>query len=305
MAISTFLQMQDYVLQRAGMGEARRSAAKDWVNKAHEDMLEAWDWPELLTEGYFDTVAEITTGTLTFTNADATVTSDNPPDFTAVDTTGRKIAAGYGKPAFLIDSITNSVELEMERPWAFATATSTSFVIYEDVYSLGTTVGKLYTDRVTLHDDNGRLIHPMTQGRALRYTDVPESSGSPEYFWVLGEDSSGATQVQLGPLAPDDVYVVRYWFRPKHVEMTADGDTPQLSTELLETVCEGALIRAYMMPEFADTQKAERQEARYQRKLADKIKQRKHAGPKLITPRTYDAHSPRRRMNINYPVSGT
>lgn len=291
MALTDFQGVYEQVLKKVGWSTADTASvaiAKEAVNDSHEAVCEAFDWPELLAKGTFNTVAPITTGTVDVTISDATVTEGTTAtdDWTSPSVAGYKFSLGYAKPWFLIDSVTDSDTFELAQAWPFATATNQEFTIYEDVYSLASGVDKLYTNRVTLHAEDGRLLHRLDHSDALWWQDLPSAVGSPEYFHLIEQDSSGNFQMQLGRRIPDAVYVIVYYYKLRHVNLSADPDVPLLDESLLGVVVQGAMTRCYETPEFRDTQLAERSEARYNRMLAEKIKRRRAESPRIITPST-------------------
>ena len=304
MSLGTFKKMQNHVLQVAGLGEARRTLVKEFVNKAARECEESYDWVELNAESQFNTVAPVIAGNVDVTIADATVVtgSEGTPDFTNPDVVGRKFSLGYGQPWFLIDSTTDADTFELAQAWPYATDTDKTYTIYEDVYSLAATVGKLDTDSVTLHDENGRQLARLTVGSATERNLFPYSTGFPEWFTILKElGASGVLQMQLGARAPDKVYVVRYGFKKKYVELTGDADVPALDESLLELVADSALIRVYSLPEFLGTGIRAEQQGLYDKKLKDKIRLRRRTGPRGVQPRAFGGPH-RGRYPFSMPV---
>lgn len=296
MALNTFKKLQDHVLQTAGMGEARRTLCKEWVNKAHREVCESHAWRELEAVSTITTVAPYTTGTVAISNGAANVTGAGTT-FTS-GMVGRKLSLGYGKPWFVIDTQTNDTDITIDTSWPFASVTASTYTMYEDVYSLGSDVDRVYLDRVYLYDDEGYQIGRLTHGEFLERSDFPEQSGKPDYFAIIENDASGYLQVQIGPYAPDAVYVIKYHYRKAHTEMTADSDVPLLNESLLETVASGALVRAYELPEFMGTGVREGQEARFNRMLSDKIKNHRRMSPRGVQPRPFG-----RTGQAGYPFS--
>lgn len=301
MALATFSGLYNHGLQMAGLsGSAKTTLMKEWINKAHQEVCEAHDWPELEAVAYIETVAPYTTGTATFTNGDATVAGVGTTWTSAV--ASRKIATAITEPWFLISSRTSDTELEMERAWAFATAAGSAYTIYQDEYALDSTVDKVFLERTTLHLANGYVMGSLPPGRGLSLYDLPTGTGKPEHI-VLLPQSNGQLKAKIGPRAPDGVYVIRYFYKKKHVALVNDGDVPQLAEGRLELVVARALVWAYQLPQYADTGLAQQQFALYQRMLADHISRSDRAKPRRVIPAAFGSSPTVRRQWWSYPVS--
>lgn len=302
MAITTFEGLYTQVMRKLGWSSrntTRVEVAKEAVNKAHEEVCEAYDWRELEAVGTFNTVAEYKTGTV---SSSGTTITGSGTTFTS-GMAGRKFCAGLGKPFFNIESFTSTTQIDLTDSWPFTALSGSTYSIYEDVYSLASNVSKVFTDRVTLHDDNGRSLHRMTEAASLMTHDLPQASGYPESFWLIENDSNGLMQMQLGLRIPDAVYVVRYKYKKKHVEMVEDSDPALLDESLMGVVVQGAIAQCYEMPEYADTNLSERAIGKYDRMLADKVRRRRSESPTVVIPGSFtSAGYPRYPFQL--PVTG-
>ncbi len=308
MALDTRLKLVDQVLMRAGLdmkaGSTDRLLAEQWVNDALEFISLEHDWPELDTFAWLDTVDDYATGTVTFTQADATVVGVGTTFTSAM--AGRKIAAGYNEPWFGIETFTDGTNLEMERAWAFATSAGSDYIIYEDVYSLDATVEKLYNKQVTLHSATGGFLRRLTQIDAMHQDDLPRGTGEPEGFFLVENDSSGNKQIQLGSKIPDDIYVIRYGFKKKHADMTTDNQSTVLRRSLMPIAIQHAMaFGAYELPRFRDSQLAERSERRFNAMLQNAISKQKSETPRGVRQKAFDEGVANFRYPFNQPVSAT
>jgi hypothetical protein len=168
------------------------------------------------------------------------------------------------------------------------------------VYSLLSTVEKVYLDRVYLYDDDGYQLGRLTHGQFLQRHDFPEKAYKPSWFTLIENDSTGNLQVQVGPDAPDRVYVVKYHYKMMPDPMDGDAD-PVLSESLLELVACGAMIRAYELPEWAGSGMRESQKTKFNRMLAEKIRRHRRLGPRGVQPRPFGGPW-RGRYPFNLPV---
>jgi len=288
--------IRNHVLKMAGWSTAqsnRVALVEEFVEQALREVAEANDWDELKKVGAFNTVAPYSTGTATTSGTGVTGVGT-----TWVSTmVGYKFSAGFGRPWLPISARGGNTSITLGTPWPWTDLAGDTYQIYEDVFSLASDVDKVFTKEVMLFDDDGRPLRRMSEAEFHDNWDLPNGTGAPQYFKEIERDTDGNIQWQLGPYAPDKVYRVRYPYKKKAVKV---NDLPET---LLELVSMGALKRAYQMPEFVDTDLAEREEARLQRALTEKIRTHRSQGQRSSRIKTFDEGLPTRGVNINYPVA--
>jgi len=103
--------------------------ARDWVNNAFRRIAERRRWSWLIKQNQFVFPAAYTTGTVTVTNASATVTGSG----TAWDSTmiGLQFRLGVATPIYTISDVPDATTLTLEQVWGPATASAQTYKIYK------------------------------------------------------------------------------------------------------------------------------------------------------------------------------
>jgi len=103
--------------------------ARDWVNNSFRRIAERRRWSWLVKQGQFIFPAAYTTGTVTVTNASATVTGSG----TAWDGThvGQQFRLGLTSPIYTISAVPDPTTLTLDQVWGPATASAQTYKIYQ------------------------------------------------------------------------------------------------------------------------------------------------------------------------------
>lgn len=171
-----------------------------------------WSWYE--THGSLSLQAPYTTGTITLTAGDATVTlaGGTWPTWAA---SGKIL---YGGQWLRIATRTDNTTVELATAWAEATVAGASFILYRDEYALPTDCGRFGQ----LYPGAGWLWggEPVGFRDILKaYTAYSSSSQTFPRMWALYKD-----KIIVWPYPSETVLVNLSYYRVP-VEMTADGDT--------------------------------------------------------------------------------
>lgn len=179
-----------------------------WLEGRYRQIWASAPWQFARKENYFQSVDDITSDSVTVTNASATVTETTSDSKWTSVVIGRGFRKTGDNEFYLIDGYSNDNPdiLTLHTNYVGSTATVSGYRIFQNVYSLANDVGQL------------RKIVDLTTGRELTETNVQwldsiypyrPSPGVPRYYAPLGRDSNDIAQVELYPI-PDAVR--QYWY---------------------------------------------------------------------------------------------
>lgn len=295
MATTTYLELQDRVLNQLGTSEtADRNLVKDYLNEAGRDIWRQYPWHERKTWAWASCVAPYTTGTISTTKASTSVTGSGTVFPAASATRPYKFASGYGEPWYEVSARGGDTALTLDRVWNTTSLSGSGYVLFDDRVWLASDCETLLTKEVWItNTGTGQMIRMHHSADSEQ--PWPMGAGVPWWF-VLTEDvdevtSAGTTtykRIRLGPVAPDDIYAIRYAYLKKWTDLSSDSDTPALNEALVDLMVEGALHRAYKEEPWRDTDLAERSEMAYGRLLAKEIQRARDEYPNTVRLRSFD-----------------
>ena len=239
---TTFENMQDDVFSATGLDATGDLAAvKRALNAVARNVEYAHNWRHRLKDGYLSTVTPYATGTVTATNASATVTGSGTT-FATFTAGAKKFALAYSSPWYYAsrDSATQ-LTLTQSQTYAEDTATDSDFVLYADTYDLATDVLSLADDSFRLHTarPNGTLDWvPMSRLDRDHY--IHGVTGRPQAWSEEPDYTAGTRRVRVYPI-PDAVYRVRYSYWKKYTDMSGSSDECDVPEERRELVVWGAI----------------------------------------------------------------
>lgn len=213
---------------------------KRYVNWCQQDVASRENWEFIFDDSYIQCTAPYETGTVyvsatTLTGVDTVFTSGM---------VGRKIRIGGESDYYTISAFTSTTELTLDQTYrgTYDTlAEATTYTIYQDIYSLGSTVEKVIA---IISPDNTQRIGHISKAEMLSMNPNPTSTGTP-YLWTeAGRDSNGYMQIQLSNI-PDSNYVLYYWFRKRLTDMTEDSTVSVIPVKYHRVLYLGAMAQCY------------------------------------------------------------
>ena len=215
--------------------------AQQWAQSRYRTVLERIDFPFLVKEGLINTVAEITSDSVTVTVGSTTVTETTSDSKWTSAINGRKFRADSREEYYEISTYANGNldTFVLDRAYEGSTATAQGYSIFQDTYSIPSDARSVLS---ITRLNSGLQLRPVTLADiSLGFPHRPDI-GEPLY-WALGERSS------------TDVYQVVLYPAPEDAEgliVTYLEETPSLanaSTSLIEQV-PSSLLRDGMMADY-------------------------------------------------------
>lgn len=204
MAALTYAQIKTEIQnQLSDKGTVNSTSLDRYMDMAQRRIADEHDWPNLIVRDFVQLTEAIVAGTAGVTNASQSVPVSGGPDFTSPDVSGRKFALSYQDPWYEISSATSDT-LTLADAYAEATASSQTYVIYEDRVSMPAACRGIV--ELWIQDGARRLPLDDVTGKFLpSWSGYPGSANRPFQYQVI-EDKSSAMQIQVGPYAPDEDY---------------------------------------------------------------------------------------------------
>jgi hypothetical protein len=208
--------------------------AMDWLQARYASVLERAAWPFLIKETTFQTVGEITAGTVTVTNGSATVTetTSNANGWSSA-VEGRYFRRDGDSEFYLISTFSNlnPDTLTLARNYEGSSGTVIGYSITQRIYSLASDCREVLW--MTVIDAPTRMEKSSVAEFDRAFLNRPQV-GSPPVFWApLGRDSSNVMQVEVYPI-PDEVHGILYHYIQSTPTVTASTTImPQVNHSLL------------------------------------------------------------------------
>lgn len=244
-----YLAIRNRVAQEAGMDRTQDDTIiGTWVNAAYQHVSGLFNWLWLLKNTILQTVADITTGTvsvsansqaLTFSSAPSvSVANDYMIQFTTTD------------DWYYISSHTAaSTSATLSVPYVDSSnLTAGTYTLRKVFYSLASDVDRIIDFRQAITDQKLEYVNPRTFDRVL---PDPTATGSPYYYSLLGLDSSQYWRVGFYP-TPDTIINMQLRYYQKITELSSDTDTPVIPAKWHNVLVFGALA-LYGHPFIDDT----------------------------------------------------
>lgn len=279
----TFVNIQDHVLGLIDRDDSdTRTKVKAYINMTGRDIWTAHEWRERRDEGTITTVAPYSTGSVSSSSTTITGSGTTFPSYTAGLAT---FALSYSDPPYTIATRDSATQLTLADAYNETALSGSTYVAFQDVYTLGSTVERLIDIRLLATGYDGPL-GALTERRLEQVATIPGEAGKPTVYAVLPQTAAGLKKVRVWPV-PDAAYRLKYRFLKTYTDMSADADecvVPETRRDLL--VC-GTLRWAYRLA--GQYQKAQNEDARFEALLLKHIKNEGDHGPLGLRLLPFDA----------------
>jgi hypothetical protein len=210
-----------------------------WVNAAYKQICGIDNWPWLLKQATIQTVADITTGTVSINAASTSLTFSSGP---AVSVANQYMIQFTGvSDDWYIISAHNAASTSATLSVAFNGTSNISgapYICRKVFYSLPADLDRIVDIRQARTDSKLGAVDIRTFDR---YLPDPDATGDPLYYYLTGMTSGGTNTWQIG-VYPIPTYVenlqVRYLSIPADMTST---DLPVLPEKFHDTIVYGAL----------------------------------------------------------------
>lgn len=235
--------MQFSVIQTRVANETGLSTTDDattikaWINAAYKHVLGLFNWPWLLKNATVQTVADITTGTVTINAGSTSLTFSSGP---AVSVANQyMIKFSVTDDWYLISSHTAaSTSATLSVPLVGSTNISAgSYTLRKVLYSLPSDLDRVVDIRQAITKQKLGAVDIRTFDG---YLPDPSSTGDPLYYAMCGMDTNKYWQVTLYPI-PTAIENLQVRYLQTPADMSGDTDTPLLPEKFHDILVFGAL----------------------------------------------------------------
>lgn len=225
----TYLKIRQRIAEIIGVDSADTTSdsnatmvnkLKEWVNNRYRALAAKRSWSWLLKDAIIQTTTEITTGTVTATLASTTITFTNAPTPSVV---GWFIQFSDSNDWYEIATHTAATTTATLTAAYLGTTSSTlTFRLKKVYYVLPTDTGKILNLKQTRDDISLKYVPARKLDRLV--TDRPRS-GEPEFYSIVGVDSSRQYKVEFYPTPSVAMNINARYYRVV-AEMSSDSDVP-------------------------------------------------------------------------------
>lgn len=176
-----YKDIYDDVNSVAALGTSQLAVIKRAVRHCLERYAAAYPWPNYREVGTLQTVASYATGTVTATNASATITGSST--VFASTMTGRKFRVGTERAWYDILTVDSATQITLNQQYQGTTQSGATYTIFQDEYRLASDVHQLLNVRQTQF---GLLMVGLNYHDLDTLVPSPVSLSEPFYWAHVG-----------------------------------------------------------------------------------------------------------------------
>lgn len=225
----TFLEIRQRIAELMGLSSIDDTADdnatledkfKEWVNTRYRVLCGKRPWNWLITDSFIQTVEQITTGTVNVSNGSASITFSSAP---SISVTGWFIQFEDTDNWYEISAHTASAtSATLTTQFIGTTDTTATYVLRKVYYALPSNTGQVLDMRETVQD---RKIEYVPLRHLDRYVSDRTMLGTPNFYTIVGLDSSRLFRVEFFPV-PDDTLQIWVRYYKTATELSSDSDVP-------------------------------------------------------------------------------
>jgi hypothetical protein len=222
----TFATLRARVAGEVGLDTTNDATVLNaWINAAYKHVLGLFRWPWLLKNSIIQTVADITTGTVSINSGSTALTFSSAPSVSVANQYMIQFTA-TSDDWYLISSHTaSSTSATLANAFVGAANISgASYICRKVYYSCPTDCDGIIDLRQARTDIQ---LTPIDIRTFDRYLPDPSATAEPSVFAMAGYDSSKNWQFTLYP-TPTSVMNLQLRYYQMPADMSSDSDTPLL-----------------------------------------------------------------------------
>lgn len=256
---------------------------KEWVNARYRAIVGKRSWNFRIKDYEVQTVTDITTGTVSATNASTTITFSSAP---TPSVAGRFIQFSDSDDWYEISAHTaGQTGATLVSEYQGSTNASLTYTVRKVYYSLDSALEKVLSVKQTRDDYELKYLTPRQMDEL-----VPDRTrtGEPEFYSLVGLDSSNQWRVEFYP-TPNVNMNISFRGYASATEMSADGDTPILPASFHDYIVWDVLATYGYL--FLDDTRVSEAKANKKELLKDMIANDVASGA-IVKRRPYDTITP-------------
>jgi hypothetical protein len=220
----------------------KRAAILQFLNNTYQEICMGKHWSWMFATYDIPLFGPETTGTISATNNDATITGTGTL-FQSTNVKGRLVVNTVNS-TYNVLSITSATSLELETKWANDDVTDVNYSIFQVQYQLPNTVDQIRS--IVLDELNRKLVPVGPQEFRVIQAQNPQLSGPPEFYTLIRRDvDDDAVYAELYPM-PDRDYNLHIDYSVRILRLDDDADCyPIIPDRYRVVLYYGALAQFY------------------------------------------------------------
>lgn len=290
-----FSDLQNRVAQETGMDLTADSAiVSAWINGAYQHISGLYNWPWLIKTGTIQTVADITTGTVSVSaGATALTFSSGPAVSVANDYWIQFTTSADWYPISAHTAASTSATISV--PYVGTSSYNSTYVLRKIFYSFPSDLDRIDEIRQAITKQKLEYIDYRT---FHRYIADPTASYTPIYYSMIGLDSLNAWRIGLYP-TPNAVINLQLLYYQKITELSASTDLPLIPNKWHNVLVWGAL--AMYGHDFIDDTRVKTAMARYEEGVSEMTAHYNAAPDQRLVIQPWDTRTKLGILPIRFP----
>lgn len=260
-----FSGLQNRVANETGLDLSTDSAMiQAWINQVYKKVNGDFNWPWLLKHATIQTVADITTGTVSINSNSTSLTFSSAPTVSVAGQYMIQFTSASNDWYFISSHTASNTSAVLANPFnGTSNLTGAAYICRKIFYSLPSDVDRIVDLRQSRTTSKLGAVDIRTFDK---YLPDPTAVADPMYYYLAGVDSSNYWQIGLYPI-PSTVENIQVRYLKIPSDMSASTDTPVIPEKFHDIIVYGAL---YMFghPYIDDTRMGSAQ-TRYEEALAE------------------------------------
>ncbi len=293
----TFTELKTRVANETGMDlTIDDSIVGAWVNSSYKHICGILNWPWLMTSATIQTVADITTGTVSINSNSTALTFSSAPSVSVANQYMIQFTATSDDWYFISSHTAASTSATLSVPFVGSSNISgASYILRKVFYSLPSNMDRVVDVRQAVTDQK---LEAVDIRQFDRYLPDPTATGEPYVYSIAGLDTSQYWQMTLYPI-PSSVMNIQLRYLKAPTTLSSASDTPIIPEKFHDVIVWAALFM-YGHP-FIDDSRMNFAEKRYVRGLED-MKQNYNPVPDQLTViQPWDTRIPRVTGHLPWP----
>ena len=265
-----------------------------WTNQSYQYITGLFNWQWLFKTATVQTVADITTGTVSVSSGATALTFSSAPTISVAN--DYMIQFTTTDDWYFISSHTaNSTSATMSVPYVGDSAYSSTYKLRKIYYSLPSDVDRIVDIRQTVTKNKLEYIDPRTIDRIIPDVNI---SGTPIYYSLLGYDSSQNWRIGYLP-TPNAIVNMQVRYYQRVTDLSASTDTPLIPPKWHSAIVFGAL--ALYGHSYIDDTRIKEAELRFRETIGEMLKNNNHVPDQMIVLQPWDTRVRTQPFRLRYP----
>lgn len=215
------------------------SLVGSWVNAAYKHICGILNWPWLLKNSTIQTVADITTGTVSINSGSTALTFSSAPSVSVANQYMIQFTATSDDWYFITSHTASSTSATLSVPFVGSSNISgASYILRKVFYSLPSDLDRIVDIRQAVTDQKLCAVDIRTFDH---YLPDPSATAEPLYYSVAGLDTSKYWQITLYPI-PTSILNLQLRYLQIPATLSSSSDTPFIPEKFHDVIVFKALM---------------------------------------------------------------